>query len=769
MSGERIRLVDLLPDHCLRTYGTAPCTASLATAPRKCFNTRATCQDPTNYRSRGFTGSPAGLLATGSTVTLPDGFTLDAWVQVGGPVGSGDILGVVGAGTVTFRVDAGVFGLKQGAATVALPTPPTEYFRLRLVHDVAAGEIVAYYNSRAVGSIAVTATPFTGNAILDGALAPLFCQGFKAWAGGAVMRPDVIEFLPSPGLLHHWAFTEASGATVVDRKGGPSLTTAGALTWSDGESRSVNTQRFGRQQEGLPRGVNIIPSVESTTLTPMRLNLGGVDASGSAVSFGAEATVTFADHPHHDRGVDPYQRERVTGAAQADAIGYDPNEKGTYWTKFFARNPYYEGRPVIIRDGLVGDVLGDMQAREYIVDALAFGTRDVVQMKAVDILRRVDLDKATAPRQSHGQLIAAITNVSASCILQPAGIGNAEYPASGHYTIGDEAGAFTRVGDVVTFVQRGILGSVTDDHDAGDTFQLAWYPQGEATPDVANELLTGFGGIPTSYVDLQDWQERSTRWLGVYLVTRFVGKPTPVLRLFSELLQQASCYAGYDDVDRQILFDQIRPLLSGDVVYYLTDDDAFARNQTALTDKPEQRLAAVRISFGKRTPLADAKQSNYRTTLGFIDGAALSPEEYGGGRTLEMFADWLDAGDARDLGYRLLVRFRDTPKRVLFRAPVTFDAVKPGAVVALTTRRRTNAIGDPAPAVLYQIIERNDEPGSLKFLAQDFPFSFRYGGEISPNDAPDYDVATEAERAQYAYITDEAGMNPDGSVGHVIL
>lgn len=40
--------VDLLPDRCTRTYGTAPCTASGAHGS-ECYNTYATCQDQANY------------------------------------------------------------------------------------------------------------------------------------------------------------------------------------------------------------------------------------------------------------------------------------------------------------------------------------------------------------------------------------------------------------------------------------------------------------------------------------------------------------------------------------------------------------------------------------------------------------------------------------------------------------------------------------------------------------------------------------------------
>lgn len=45
-----VTLVQIDLPYCSRTYGTAPCTAALsAENPRKCFNSRFTCQDPENY------------------------------------------------------------------------------------------------------------------------------------------------------------------------------------------------------------------------------------------------------------------------------------------------------------------------------------------------------------------------------------------------------------------------------------------------------------------------------------------------------------------------------------------------------------------------------------------------------------------------------------------------------------------------------------------------------------------------------------------------
>jgi len=45
---EPVHLVEIVQPFCDNTYGTAPCTAS-GTDDEKCYNTRATCQDPDNF------------------------------------------------------------------------------------------------------------------------------------------------------------------------------------------------------------------------------------------------------------------------------------------------------------------------------------------------------------------------------------------------------------------------------------------------------------------------------------------------------------------------------------------------------------------------------------------------------------------------------------------------------------------------------------------------------------------------------------------------
>jgi hypothetical protein len=74
---KRLNFFELDLPRCANVYGTSPCTASVATGGKKCFNTRATCQDLANYR-RGIpeldaaaTEDQQDVASTSHSVTMP--------------------------------------------------------------------------------------------------------------------------------------------------------------------------------------------------------------------------------------------------------------------------------------------------------------------------------------------------------------------------------------------------------------------------------------------------------------------------------------------------------------------------------------------------------------------------------------------------------------------------------------------------------------------------------------------------------------------------
>src|SRR5690606_18894369 len=116
--------------------------------------------------------------------------------------------------------------------------------------------------------------------------------------------------------------------------------------------------------------------------------------------------------------------------------------------------------------------------RHFIITDMAMedGT---VTIEGKDVLDLADDKRVQAPKAVNGSLAADIDTVAMAFTLSPAGIGDLEYPASGFACIGSELVQFTRSGDAVTIVQRGVSGTTIASHSAGDSVQPSFSPRRE--------------------------------------------------------------------------------------------------------------------------------------------------------------------------------------------------------------------------------------------------------------------------------------------------
>lgn len=192
------------------------------------------------------------------------------------------------------------------------------------------------------------------------------------------------------------------------------------------------TLRFAQDVGFLPDDIDVIPSVTGISLTPATVSLGKDLGTRGSIS------VTFKDHPWADTaaGFDKYVGERP----------YNPYLQGSFWAKFRARQPFLRGRPLRLIRGLLGQALGDMETRHYLIDSYTHNAANgAYTIVAKDVLKFADNDRAQAPKLSSGFLITAIDAVAKTLTLSPTGVGNAEYPSAGFVAIGGkEVCAFTR-------------------------------------------------------------------------------------------------------------------------------------------------------------------------------------------------------------------------------------------------------------------------------------------------------------------------------------
>jgi len=532
------------------------------------------------------------------------------------------------------------------------------------------------------------------------------------------------------------------------------------------------TLRFCYNQGGIPKVAGIYPALMSVSTRAAEINLSGIDPRSTALGRRARVEVMLQDFVDDDAYTDPYQAERASGAAQDDAIGYDPS-RGTFFAKLLARSPYYVGRALRVKRGYFGDDLATMPTAHYVISEWRGpNAGGAVQVTAKDVLDLVDTDKAVAPKPSTGKLAAAIAAGAASLTLTPAGVGDAEYPASGRACIGKEVMTFTRSGDVLTLTARGVDGTTAAAHSALDVVQVCLRYDGNRACDLINDLLTVQGPVPSAFVTLADWIAEEDSWLGGTQFSATITRPTGIALLIGELCQHG-LMIWWDEVAQQVRYRVNRPIAPGETIHKLDDTANFIEGSLDLEYADNQRASAVYFWHGMIDPTDSAEDGrNFSKLAVALDVSSASSTEYGEDRIKAIYSRWFgETGNnafAAIIAERLVSRYRDTPRVITGLVDVKDAGLEPAQIVDLQTYLAQDVTGDASPlrAQIRSIERREDR---LHFAAESYSLIGRFGfwmdGDV---DELDYDDATDEERAEGAYwMDDDIGDFGDGTGPYV--
>lgn len=285
-----------------------------------------------------------------------------------------------------------------------------------------------------------------------------------------------------------------------------------------------------------------IPLLKSFSFTPAKVNIGSRASSSKPLGIRGSVSITLTDTIHTDNVVDPYVTER----------DYNPLERGTFWTKWLARNPYYSGRALRVKTGFVGQDYSEFTTRHYVIDTITpSASGDTVSIRALDILRLADDEKAKCPTLSEGELGADISDAAESLILTNTAID--DY-ADKIVRIGDEIITYTTVtGSSAPFtlsgLTRGAYNTEPDDHDEGDTVQACVLYSGYCW-EIARDILVDYGNIDSSYIEYDEWVEEGSTWLSQFNVERVISEPTGVTELLGSLAQSCMFFIWVDEIGR---------------------------------------------------------------------------------------------------------------------------------------------------------------------------------------------------------------------------
>lgn len=551
--------------------------------------------------------------------------------------------------------------------------------------------------------------------------------------------------------------TAVLGVTGTSKCHNTRFTTQAPLAYNPG----TLTLRFARDQLDILQYGNVIPGLRGEPrTTPMSINLGGMEESVSA--FGKRETVTLVldDHKYDDHLVDKYRIERSfvpapresgryasytpsmfrgstervarAGFFGAHDLALQPYNRGTFWGKWLARNPYHPGYPARIRMGVVGQALADMRVRNYVVDRIEGPANGQVRVVLKDLFSLVEAKKAVAPFASLGELSANLTGLPATFSVSPAGIGNLTEAEGGyasitavtpgHVAIGDEIIAVTRSGDTFTVVTRGALNTTAEDHAAEDLVQLVLSEVAQLAHNIIYRLLTVHGGIPAAQIDKTLWDQRAQGLTELY--TGRVTTPTPVNQLVGELMLQAGCTVWPDTATGMIDF----VALQAGAVSPTVNEEAWIAEGGSLSIKrqDEKRVSQVHVYYGQVNPTEDLDDKrNFRSRSVTVDLAAEGAQQYGTPVIREIFSRWIPQfgrQSAERAGERLIAMFRDAPHEAMIPLHASRDGqLNLARYFSLETAEIQDALG-AVRAVTMAPVEIDRGETAIEVRAQQVTF-----------------------------------------------
>lgn len=400
-----------------------------------------------------------------------------------------------------------------------------------------------------------------------------------------------------------------------------------------------------------------IPALAGYNTAPTVLNVASGSKDKSPLGYRAVCQVNIKDFPWNDVGTDPYLSTRT----------YNPEQRGSFWTKWLARNPFHVGYTLNIYEGLIGQPLSQMTKREYVIEKIDRG-KDGVSITAKDILRKVTDTNVTAPYLSKGELSAAITISQTNLTVSGALL--SEYEEAGYLRINSEIVSYTQVyetsGGNLYFsgVTRAVAGTMAAAHSQNDRVQRVIYYNSRPYDEILYDLFVNWGGIPASYIDSAAWAAEKTTYRPDFNFTAYIAEPTKVDELAGEVCLQAIANVWWDERIQQIIMKAVKPEPSP---YLLTDDDAIIAGSVTIKEKPEERASQTHVYYLQRTPVQSiTDKTNYTRVSVYID--VQKQIQYGGEPQIrELFCRFIPTqAIANNLSQNYLNRFSDVRREITF-------------------------------------------------------------------------------------------------------
>ena len=458
-------------------------------------------------------------------------------------------------------------------------------------------------------------------------------------------------------------------------------------------------------------------------------------------SMGSRAKISFnlIDSVDNDIYV-PYPDRRTSNA--------------TLFTKWIARNPNFEGRPVTVQTGFdpLNFDINNFITREYIIDSLQVDG-GVLSCSCLDPLILTDDKKAKAPVASLGTITVIINNSSNT--ITYGGAPALDYGASGtvFVRIDSEVIECTVLSDfVLTIINRGVGGTDQRDHSLNATMQKCLVYQNVNVVTIIEDLLTNYTTIPSKFLD--DYSAVIAATSSITL-TANVNKSESVKKLIDELIKNGDLVMYYDEENQLIKIKQVQD--SSTQPIFINEDDNILKDSTSFRRLPKDQYTRYSAAWAPNDITKTTGEEYFSIVYQPINLNNELPVNKGEVEEKKIFFNrWLtnDSNDitiGTSLAQRVLDRSTKVPEEFNFTLDIedVFNTqggvLELGSIATIASSRRVNVDGTNL-STNYQIISMKDL-GNMKYkisskLFQDPLQGVTVDFTISTN-KENYDLSTE--------------------------
>ena len=504
-------------------------------------------------------------------------------------------------------------------------------------------------------------------------------------------------------------------------------------------------------------GETVYPILKGTPKTQAAM----LDPSRS-LTTNEKGTLELYDIPHNDVGIDPYVSDRSTY----------PNAPGTLIGKMLARNIYYRGRTITMKEGFQGLPENEYVSKKYIIDKWTPPYKGISKITYKDVLKRADRAKAPMPvdwKVADNPLTAGATTINYS--------GSDIGPTSGVIRIEDELIRFTgRSSTQFTGCTRGVdIGSIQTtgaEHSQDEKIALCYVMEDTNVWGIIYDLLTNDTSQCSNAIavdadiDITGAESERDTWLQSFDFTGVITKPMAISKIFQELQEQSLSNLYWEEEEQKIKFKVFAPTSPGESTTSLND------SANIIDIKPDNnedaRLSRILLHFDKIKIEDDDKWDSYSSHAMSPDFTSEDEDHYGEPEMKTIYSRWIQSSIiANTICNRLIGRFVDPPKKCDVTVEMKDNDPKKADLISLTSDA-IPTVGGADDTKIMQILKKMKKgEGKFEFKMMDTAMSRRYGF-IAPAGYPDYGSATDEQKKRWFIGDSNNKVNGGAEDGYYI-